>query len=51
LTGEASGELRRKIDTMGDRIDECGNSLRVFKTGEGKISSESPAEVPVKETV
>lgn len=51
LAGEASGDLRRKIDTMGDRIDECGKSLSVFKTGEEEISSESPVEVLVKEPV
>jgi len=51
LPGEAAGKLQRKIDTMDDRIDECGNSLTVFNTGDEEISSGDPAKAPVKEPV
>ena len=51
LAGKATGELQQKIDTMDTRIDECGNSLAVFKTDDEKSSPESTAEALVKETV
>ena len=52
LNAETSSELQQKISAMSARIDECRNSVSVFKTGENeKPSPEILAEAPVEEPV